>query len=281
MIDLNLLERFVRDYPFQPATALWRAVEVGFLCGEPLPDGLGLDLGCGDGKLTRIILDLVGPRDLVGIDIDPVEIELAATTGIYRRLHAVSSSRIPEGDNTFDFVISNSVLEHIADIDGTLAETSRVLKPGGRFVATVPSDGFHACLRGPRLLHSRRAQYLSKVDLRCAHLRYWDEVRWRTELKLHGMALSAARPYLNRSEVRRWETVSNLTAGVLFALFGGRKHPIEIQRKLGLRRSGQRLPGWLAAPLSRLLALGLVRDDAPGVPCGCLLIEAVKLPAAR
>jgi predicted RNA methylase len=73
VIDKSLLKTFLHEYPFQPATAVWRASEIAHVLSYPFPEGLGLDLGCGDGRLTKIILDYVGQRQMVGIDIDPQE----------------------------------------------------------------------------------------------------------------------------------------------------------------------------------------------------------------
>lgn len=63
--------------------------------------------------------------------------------------------RLPFPDATFDVVITSEVLEHIQDDVTSIAEMVRVLKPGGRFAATVPawlpevvnwklSDEYHA-----------------------------------------------------------------------------------------------------------------------------------------
>ena len=47
--------------------------------------------------------------------------------------------RLPFGDGTFGRIIASEVLEHVADALGVMAELFRVLKPGGRLAATVPS----------------------------------------------------------------------------------------------------------------------------------------------
>ncbi len=95
-IDKDLLTRFIREYPFQPATAFWRAIEIGHVVSQPFPDGFGLDLGCGDGKLTKILLEKVGMREMVGIDLDQKEVKQAEETGIYKRLHVCPADQIPE-----------------------------------------------------------------------------------------------------------------------------------------------------------------------------------------
>jgi len=270
-----LLRRLLRENPFQPATSWWRAIELAVVVEHGLPRGAGLDLGCGDGKLMRILLDAAGAAPtLVGVDIDPLETGAAAASGVYRRVHTAAGGALPEPDATFDFVFSNSVLEHIEEIDPVLAETARVLRPGGTFLFTVPAPGFHDCLAGPLLPWTPRSRYLETIDRRCWHRRYWSEAEWRAGLGRHGIEVTRAIPYLSAAETRRWETLSRFTAGVLYAAAGGRMQPIEIQRALGLRKRGLRLPdrpaAWLAAAV------------AAGVPAGsdgrasCLLVEGRK-----
>jgi SAM-dependent methyltransferase len=274
-IDPALLTRLLRENPFQPATGVWRAVELGAVLRHGLPRGRGLDLGCGDGKLMRILLDAsAGPGEVVGVDIDPLETRDAVRMGVYLRVHTASGAQIPEPDATFDFVFSNSVLEHIEEIEPVIREVARVLRPGGTFLYTVPSPGFHACLAGPLAPWVDRAAYLAEIDRRCAHRRYWGERDWDACLRRHGLLLTRSLEYLSAPEVRRWESASRFTAGVLFSVFGGRRSPIEIQRSLGLRRRKARLPLWLAATLARVLAAGL-ETDHPG-RFGGLLVEALR-----
>jgi hypothetical protein len=149
-----------------------------------------------------------------------------------------------------------------------------VLKPGGAFLFTVPAAGLHGCLAGPLLPWSDRQRYLDRIDRRCAHRRYWNEAQWRACLGRRGFELARAVAYLTATEVRRWETLSRYTAGVLYGLAGGRLQPIEIQRALQLRRRGLRLPAWASGPLARAISFGVAPD--PSGRSGCLLIEARK-----
>lgn len=268
-----LLRSLLKENPFQPATSWWRAVELAAVVRHGLPTGTGLDLGCGDGKLMRILLNASGAAPtLVGVDMDPLETRDAVKSGVYVRIHTVPGNRIPEPDASFDFVFSNSVLEHIDDIEPVMAEVGRLLRPGGTFLFTVPSAGFHGCLAGPLLPWSDRESYFQSLDRRCAHRRYWAEPQWRECLGPHDMDVVGTVSYLTAPEVQRWESLSRVTAGVLFGLVGGRMQPIEIQRALGVRRSKLRLPAWIAAPLSGVLSAG-VRSDSSG-RFGCLLVEA-------
>lgn len=73
-VSLNqLLARFISEYPFQPATAFCRAFEVKHIMSFEFPTGLGLDLGCGDGVVTKIISEYLGDSNWVGVDVDAEE----------------------------------------------------------------------------------------------------------------------------------------------------------------------------------------------------------------
>ena len=118
--------------------ALLRAVEARKIAALDLPRPI-LDLGCGDGHFAQATFTV--PLD-VGIDPSPQAIAEAARRGMHRELKVLDSNKMPFGDGAFATVLSNSVVEHIPDIDATLRETHRVLKPGGIFVFTTPSNHF-------------------------------------------------------------------------------------------------------------------------------------------
>ena len=46
--------------------------------------------------------------------------------------------KLPFPDNSFDLIISSSVLEHVEDINACISEANRVLKPNGEFLSVVP-----------------------------------------------------------------------------------------------------------------------------------------------
>jgi SAM-dependent methyltransferase len=55
-------------------------------------------------------------------------------------------SSMPFPDSSFDSVLCNAVLEHVADADAAMRELARVVRPGGRIVVAVPFlQPFHAC----------------------------------------------------------------------------------------------------------------------------------------
>jgi len=268
----ELLAELMMQAPYQPATNCWRAPEIRAVVDHGLPGGNGLDLGCGDGHLMEIILRRIGNRDLVGLDVDPLETEIARACKIYREVLTAPGHQMPFMDSSFDFVFSNSVLEHIENIDGVLREVARVLRPAGRFVFTVPGPAFHDCLRRPD--SADREAYFRLVDARCAHLRYWTVAQWTEALARAGLRLTHSQEYLTEAQVQRWDTVARYTSGALMRLTQRKKTPIEIQRSLGLRSPRIRLPKSVARAIAALLQLQI---GSPGSRFGCLLIEAERV----
>jgi SAM-dependent methyltransferase len=96
-----------------------------------------LDAGCGPGDLTeRFVRDL--GVDLRAIDISPRMVELTRNRGIDAQIGDVES--IPFADGEFDCVFAGWVLYHAPDVDRAIGECARVLRPGGRLVATTVGE---------------------------------------------------------------------------------------------------------------------------------------------
>jgi len=104
----------------------------------PRPGERILDLGCGDGVLTRKLADL--GCALVGIDSSPDMIRAAAALGLDV---SVRSATEMEYRDAFDAVFSNAVLHWIADADRVIRNVHRALRSGGRFVGEC---GGHRCV---------------------------------------------------------------------------------------------------------------------------------------
>ena len=95
--------------------------------------------------------EVVQTRDTLAAMVEAGEINADKLVGVLRG----DACRLPFPDATFDVVITSEVLEHIQDDVSAIGEMVRVLKPGGRFAATVPawlpevvnwklSDEYHA-----------------------------------------------------------------------------------------------------------------------------------------
>lgn len=275
--EQDLLDELLPRMPQQPAAAYWRSVELCHLIGEirrtgGLP-GLGLDLGCGDGTVMSTLSHRFKDLRVVGVDSDPAEAALAMRTGAYERVHVADGSRIPEPPDTFDWVIANSVLEHIPEPGPVLAEATRLLKPGGRLWITVPGPDFHAALAGPGMLGAllgRGEEYYQRLDRRLQHLRYWSAGEWSAHMLRYGLQVTHHSDYMPSADARRWELMSSLTAGLTAILFGGNRTNLAIQRALGVSTGSGWTP-FLVAPAralvfaSKLRAIGLTPERYAGL----------------
>jgi SAM-dependent methyltransferase len=93
-----------------------------------------LEVGCGWGEFAARMQDELGAT-VVAIDISPRMVELARERGVDAREGDVQA--LPFEDESFDCAVAKCMLYHAPDIDRALAELRRVLRPGGRLVATT------------------------------------------------------------------------------------------------------------------------------------------------
>lgn len=89
-----------------------------------------LDVGCGDGQVSR--LAAAAGAQVVGVDPtwNCVHVAQARGGAVFAMAGA---AQLPFVDSAFDAVIACLVFEHVREVDGALAEVARVLRPGGRF----------------------------------------------------------------------------------------------------------------------------------------------------
>jgi trans-aconitate methyltransferase len=105
---------------------------------EPLAGERILDLGCGDGALTKALID--AGADVVGVDGSADMIAAARQAGI--DAHVVDGHALAF-DAEFDAVFSNAALHWMTRPDDVIAGVARALKPDGRFVGEM---GGHGCV---------------------------------------------------------------------------------------------------------------------------------------
>ena len=94
-----------------------------------------LDLGCGDGVLTKRLQE--AGCDVVGIDSSPELIR--AALGLALNVSVQNAYEIDFREE-FDAVFSNAVLHWLKDADRVIRNVFRALRPGGRFVAECGGD---------------------------------------------------------------------------------------------------------------------------------------------
>lgn len=92
-----------------------------------------LDIGCGPGETTERFLKDLG-ADVKAIDVSARMVELARARGIDAQIG--DAEQLPYRDEEFDCVFAGWVLYHVPGLEQALAECARVLRPGGRLVAS-------------------------------------------------------------------------------------------------------------------------------------------------
>ena len=129
-----------------PFLALLRARECALYEGlQPWEEPV-LDVGLGDGRFARAAWRV---PPLAGIDPD-INV-LRTSRGACRCGIAADATALPFAPGSFRTIVSNSVLEHIPDMESALREITRVLAPGGRLCFTTPSRHFGDMLLGSTL----------------------------------------------------------------------------------------------------------------------------------
>ncbi len=241
--------RFLFDL-LGPSLGLWRGCEVAALRQEVYQPPV-LDLGCGNGLITSLVLSRVD----IGLDLDTRALEEARQRGIYTRLvdQPAEQAQLPPG--SIQTVISNSVLEHLDSIDDVLQGIGRMLRPGGRFIFTTPSEAFSSWLVVP----VRR--YAAWRNRHFLHINLWSLQDWVNHLSQAQLEIELVRPYLRRRLVFAWDIIE-LLEGIWIAkhrLFGAiwKSLPPAVMQRISERASQIDLSsnevggGWLIAALKR------------------------------
>lgn len=112
--------------PFYFSRAGLRDAIIGM---APQLSGRLLDVGCG----TKPYRSLITVDAYIGLDID---CETSRERGIADYFY--DGNAFPFGDETFDCILCNQVLEHVFTPNEFLGEIARVLIPGGKLLLTVP-----------------------------------------------------------------------------------------------------------------------------------------------
>jgi SAM-dependent methyltransferase len=182
-----------------PSLGLWRAAEIAAL-REVTYERPVLDLGCGDGLVTSLVL----PHVEIGLDPDTKVLAQARQRGTYERFEATVAEDMQLPDGSVGTVLSNSVLEHLPRLDATLEAAARVLRPSGRLVFTAPTEAFSSQL----ILPSHR--YAARRNRQLCHLNLWPVDRWTHHLARVGLEVELVRPYLRPYLVWTWDALELL-----------------------------------------------------------------------
>jgi len=168
--------------------ALLRSVECRlYEKAQPFEEPV-LDLGCGDGCFAAAAF---ASPPCVGVDRNLCLTREARVRGACRTGIAASAIELPLPSESFRSVISNSVLEHIENVDAAIQEVARVLSLGGDFYFTVPSHRFGNLLLGSTLartlgLKSLAQWYADGFNRRSVHYHVDRPEVWIQRLEAQG-----------------------------------------------------------------------------------------------
>jgi SAM-dependent methyltransferase len=201
----------------------------------------------------------------VGVDHSATQLAKARHTNRYHRCCQADARDLPFGNGEFRSVLSVSVLEHVPQPEAVLAEVHRVLRPGGRFVATVVLADLHEHLLFPRLFSRLRLPLLGRLyrrahDALFGHRTLLPKEEWERLLGEAGFQVLVSKKVVSPSLTRWWDCLL-LTAW-----------PYLLYRPRRLWR-----PRWfraLAASLCR-------RTQAEAAEEGSVLLVVAQKPAAE
>ena len=137
-MKLNGIERALMNNPVRAALQRFYETPLLLNLGGAVTNERVLEIGCGRGEGTRILLDRCGARNVSAYDLDPAMVAIAK-----RRLSGRAPGRwtvgvadaanLPEQSEAFDVVFDFGIVHHLPEWRTAVAEVARVLRPGGRF----------------------------------------------------------------------------------------------------------------------------------------------------
>jgi SAM-dependent methyltransferase len=188
--------------------AFLRAVEGRFYQDIALPEPT-LDLGCGDAHFASVTFD-----HPIAAGVDPWSPPLHEARRLrpdtYRLLVQGYGDRLPFPTGHFASAMSNSVLEHIPELEPVLTDLARVLQPGAPFIFCVPSDYFLDFLSIStgldRLgLHGLGNAYRAFFNRISRHHHCDSPEVWRARLEAAGFKLEKCWYYFSRGALQTLE----------------------------------------------------------------------------
>lgn len=120
-----------RERVYRPEPALWELIQNAVVEGSDC-----LDVGCGSGNSYATVI--AGRASYVGVDVSANAVKAAQEAGLDARV-IEDASDLPFEDESFDVALCIEVLEHLFAPHAAAAEIHRVLRPGGRLIASVPN----------------------------------------------------------------------------------------------------------------------------------------------
>jgi len=159
-----------------------------------------LDIGCGEGLFAHILFD---EKIDTGIDPDERELNRAKDFNKYNELIKCFGDNIPKVAGSFNTVFSNSVLEHIPDIEPVLIEAHRLLSADGNFYVTLPTNLFDRYGVISRILTrlgmtNMAGRFRKFYNDFWRHYHYYDANGWKNLFEKNGFRIIDIKEYGNK-----------------------------------------------------------------------------------
>lgn len=123
-----------------------------------------LEIGVGEGIVTRRVVQRFPTASVVGLDLPDTELAEHWSEGQLTCLFG-DATTLPFPDRAFDLVMAIEVFEHLPDTDGALRELDRVC--GGALIASVPFEPIW------RAGNMARGRYLRDFGNTPGHVNHW------------------------------------------------------------------------------------------------------------
>ena len=126
-----------------------------------------LDVGCGTGYTTSGILNREDVFEVVGLDMNPVQLKRAVKKLVSEKdrisLSRGEADNLPFIDGSFDAVISFGAIENFPNPERALKELARVTRSGGAVVVGGPESGWFSKVALNKIFYTPSPEELERI----------------------------------------------------------------------------------------------------------------------
>jgi len=163
---MNLVDFY--DQYWQQADDTFDLERLGLISNRIVSGEQVLEVDCGPGVLAKMMVER--GAQVMGTDLSIVAVDRTRAKGIPAEQVDVDTQPLPFDENSFDAVVSNSMMEHRFFPERTLDECVRVLKPGGRLIVCLPNTAHWLCRWW---LLTGRFPYVKNSPTDALHIRFF------------------------------------------------------------------------------------------------------------
>lgn len=139
-----------------------------------------VDLACGSCVWN------VNKLPVIGVDINRSLLEFGRQKGTLKKIYVGDINKLPLLDNFADIAVMTEIFEHVTNLPKVRDEAKRILKTGGKLIATVPYDAFPSPHLPIFMIHCLIKGYLGGDDYYkkfCGHINHFSPSSFRKMLE--------------------------------------------------------------------------------------------------